>query len=75
MKRSTMLNLIADFMEKNNDEPFLTKQEAAEAFLCFVEGQGMYPPQAETKNNTEHFSMYVDNIDIPHWFTLGWDDE
>ena len=44
MKRSEMLSKIADFMEQNNEEPLLTKQDAAEAFLKLIEESGMLPP-------------------------------
>ena len=40
-----MLKMIEDFMEQNNEDPILTKQEAAEAFLGFVESKGMLPPE------------------------------
>ena len=44
MKRSEMLSKIADFMEQNNEEPLLTKQDAAEAFLKLIEESDMLPP-------------------------------
>lgn len=37
---------------------------------------GMYPPDTNLKDCSDPVvQVYVDDIDIPHWVTLGWDDE
>ncbi len=54
MKRSEMLKMIEDFMEQNNEDHILTKQDAAEMFLNFVESKGMLPPPTETDVVTDY---------------------
>ena len=49
--------------------------EMAETVLEMQEELGMYPPVAETRENSEDLVIYIDNIDIPHWLRLGWDNE
>lgn len=86
MKRSEMIQAIKgdlarmdlDFLHGRNLDK-TTYHERVESLvqyvLFFAERYGMYPPQATTTENSEHFSIYIDNIDIPHRFVLGWDDE
>lgn len=79
MKRSEMLSKIAsviiNFNEAHRQTPREGALEMAETILQVQEEAGMYPPEADTMNNSEHLVLYIDNIDIPHWMRLGWDDE
>lgn len=47
MKRSEMVNKICDFMEQDNQQFLWTKQDAAEAFLKFIQECGMLPPPTQ----------------------------
>jgi hypothetical protein len=35
----------------------------------------MYPPDSKNKCNDPALQIWADNIDIPHWIILGWDNE
>ena len=67
MKKSQMLEMIEDFMEQNNEDPILTKQEAAEAFLRFVESKGMLPPLNDWSLHTDGDKADVDNVRYYTW--------
>lgn len=79
MKRSEMLGKIASVIINYNEAHCVIDRdkavEMAETILQIQEELGMYPPEADTLDNSEHLVFYMDNIDIPHWFRLGWDNE
>lgn len=79
MKRSEMLSKIASVIINYNEAHCIINRdkamEMAETILKVQEELEMYPPEAETMDNTEHLVLYIDNIDIPHWLRLGWDNE
>jgi hypothetical protein len=70
MKRSEAVGLIWKRLG-----PLGICEDTCKEVLDILEEAGMYPPEADTMNNSEHLVLYVDNIDIPHWIRLGWDDE
>ena len=70
MKRSEAVNLIWKRLG-----PLGICEDTCKEVLDILEEAGMYPPEADTMNNSEHLVLYIDNIDIPHWLRLGWDDE
>ena len=79
MKRSEMLSKIASVIINYNEAHCVIDREKAiemaETILQVQEEIGIYPPEADTLDNTEHLVLYIDNIDIPHWLILGWDNE
>jgi hypothetical protein len=44
MKRSEMIELINEFLEKNGKPDYLGERILATRFLSFIESQGMQPP-------------------------------
>ena len=86
MKRSKMLEKLVFSIELHagSDPSWLEhdakmKQRAydyADKILGDLEEAGMFPPHTNLKDcNDPVFQVYVDNIDIPHWVVLGWDNE
>lgn len=80
MKRSEMLSKIASVIINYNEVDSVIKREKAleiaEIILQVQEEAGIYPPDTNLKDcNDPVFQVYVDNIDIPHWVVLGWDNE
>jgi hypothetical protein len=51
-------------------------EQDAERILKRIELIGMLPPETNLKDCQDpKLQVYVDNIDIPHWVVLGWDNE
>jgi hypothetical protein len=80
MKKSDMVSKIASVII-NHNEPisYISREKALDMASCILEVQeelNMYPPETNLKDCTDpDFKMYADNIDIPHWIIMGWDDE
>ncbi len=74
MKRSEMLSRIEKWLDKTYPDHYLYNDSAAKELLDIVE-YDMYPPQVEYECEDPAFQTYISNIDIPHTFMLGWDDE
>jgi hypothetical protein len=48
----------------------------ADKILRDLEEAGMLPPDTSLANCEDpELQVYVDNVDIPHWVVLGWDNE
>jgi len=80
MKRSEMINIIKQelscYFGGTDRVTWDQVSDSAEEILKAIEEAGMYPPDcSQIKCSDPVFSVYVDNIDIPHRFQLGWEDE
>jgi hypothetical protein len=74
MKRSEMLSKIERWLDKTYPDSWIYNDVAAKELLDMVESD-MYPPQVQSTCEDPAFEAYMGNVDIPHNFKLGWDDE
>jgi hypothetical protein len=74
MKRSEMLSRIEKWLDKTYPDHYLYNDSAAKELLDLIE-EDMYPPEVNSKCADPVFHVHIANIDIPHDFTIGWDDE
>jgi hypothetical protein len=76
MKRSEMLLKIEKWLDKTYPDHYLYNDSSAKELLNIIEETGMLPPETNLKDCEDpKLQVYVDNIDIPHWVVLGWDNE
>jgi hypothetical protein len=75
MKRSEIQLLVANMIRLYRLDN-VEDMQAADRLLQVLEQEGMMPPHTNLKDCDDPvFQVYVDNIDIPHWVVLGWDNE
>jgi len=76
MKRSEMVSKIASVIINYSVIKRAKALQLAETILQVQEEAGMLPPHTKLKDcGDPELQVYVDNIDIPHWIILGWDNE
>jgi hypothetical protein len=82
MKRSEAIQIIGKVLTFGKGGFPLDKKQKyeqmslADIILTELEEAGMLPPDTNLKDCPDpDVQLYVNNIDIPHWLVLGWDNE
>ena len=70
-------NLLDGYKNGSIDLKCLCDNLATRAVDYCEKDIGMLPPEPKVMPKDEDIQVqfYVDNIDIPHWFILGWESE